>query len=177
MRNVKNYFEDSDLAIVNLEGTLTNASKHADKKFVFRGPPEFAKILSSSGIDAVTIANNHTYDYLQTGYADTVKNLEAEDIAFFGNEYKKVMEVNGIKVGLFGMNVLSNSGGYKDFVRDAVKELKDAGAQLIIAYYHWGIELAHYPHATQTAVGRFSIDEGCDLVLGSHPHVLQGIEE
>ncbi|MDR1560712.1 MAG: CapA family protein [Clostridiales bacterium] len=177
LRGVKDIFEESDLAIVNLEGPLTNEMAHAQKAFVFRGPPEFARILSSSGVDAVTLANNHTYDYLQAGYSDTVNSLTDEGVAYFGNEYRTIKEVNGIKIGMFGFPIWNSSQNNKNLISESIKELKASGAGLIIAYYHWGIELDNYPNPAQKAIGRFSIDEGCDLVLGSHPHVIQGIEE
>ena len=165
------------MAIVNLEGTFTNSGKHADKQFVFRGPPEFAKILSLSGVDAVSIANNHSFDYLQSGYKDTVNALEAEGITYFGNDYIAVKEVNGVKVGMFGFLVWNASNENKKLIKARVEQLKESGAQLIIAYYHWGIENTNYPNAAQKTLGRYSIDIGCDLVLGSHPHVMQGIEK
>ena len=176
-RNVKSIFEASGFTIVNLEGALTNAGKHAEKAFVFRGPPEFGKILSSSGVDAVSLANNHTYDYMQQGYSDTINVLEDEGISYFGNEYTVIKEVDGVNIGMFGFTVWDSSTTNKNRISLAIKKHRALGADLIIAYYHWGIEGSNYPNAAQKEIGRFSIDEGCDLVLGTHPHVLQGIEE
>ena len=177
LQYVKHIFEEDDLTIVNLEGPLTEAAAHEDKGYVFRGPPHFAKILSSSGVDAVTLANNHSKDFLETGYRDTVEALEAEGVAYFGNEFNTVMEIKGIKVGLFGLRVWYDGRDVRDRITAAIGDLRNRGAQLIIAYYHWGEENNNTPSPYQRTMGRFTIDSGADLLLGSHPHVLQGIEE
>ena len=177
LRNIAHIFYESDLSIVNLEGTLTYAEEHMDKQFVFRGPPHFAQILSSSHVDAVTISNNHTIDFGQRGYEDTVAALRAEDIAYFGNEFKTIMEVNGIQVGMFGYRIWQDTAENRNRISAAIAYLQDRGAQLIIAYYHWGIERENHPEQYQINIGRYTIRNGADLVLGAHPHVVQGIEE
>jgi len=177
LRNIAHIFYESDLAIVNLEGTLTYETEHMDKEFVFRGPPHFAQILSSSYVDAVTISNNHTIDYGQQGYRDTVNALRAEDIVYFGNEFKTIMEVNGIQVGMFGYRIWQDTAENRNRIRAAITNLEYRGAQLIIAYFHWGVERANYPEQYQINIGRYTIRNGADLVLGAHPHVVQGIEE
>lgn len=177
LENVRHIFEQDDLTIVNLEGPLTDAKSHLDKGYVFRGPPHFSKILSSSGVDAVTLANNHSKDFLEAGYQDTVDALEEEGVAYFGNEFNTILEINGIKVGLFGHIVWYDAADNRKKITSSIEELLDGGAELIIAYYHWGIERSTTPSAYQRAIGRFTIDSGAHLVLGSHPHVIQGIEE
>ena len=176
LRNVRHIFEADDLTILNLEGTLTYATEHMDKQFVFRGPPHFAKILSSSYVDVVTISNNHTIDFFDVGYRDTIQSLEAEGIAYFGNEFNTIMEVNGIYVGLFGFRIWHDSTYNRNRIITAVNELEERGAQLIIAYFHWGVESRNMPEQYQRDIGRFTIENGVHLVLGAHPHVLQGIE-
>jgi len=177
LRNVKQIFEEDDLTIVNLEGPLTEAKAHVDKGYVFRGPPHFAKILSSSGVESVTLANNHSKDFLEAGYRDTVEALEAEGVAYFGNEFNTIIEIRGIKVGLFGFSVWYDGRDVRNRIAAAIDDLRDRGAQLVIAYYHWGVEGVNAPSSYQRSMGRFTIDSGADLVLGAHPHVLQGIEE
>jgi len=176
LRNVRHIFAESDITILNLEGTLTYATEHMDKEFVFRGPPHFAQILSSSYVDVVTIANNHTIDFFDRGYRDTIAALEAEGIAYFGNEFNTLMEVNGIKVGMFGFRIWFDSAENRNRITAAIQDLQNQGAQLIIAYYHWGVENSNMPEQYQINIGRHTIDSGAHLVLGAHPHVLQGIE-
>jgi poly-gamma-glutamate synthesis protein (capsule biosynthesis protein) len=147
-----------------------------DKPFVFRGPPHFAKILSYGAVDVVTIANNHTIDFFDAGYRDTLQSLDAEGIAYFGNEFRTVMEINGIHVGLFGFRIWNPYNQNRDNIINAVSYLRDKGAQVIIAFYHWGTENVYWPEEYQRTIGQFSIANGVDLVLGAHPHVVQGIE-
>jgi len=176
-RNIAHVFYESCLSIVNLEGTLTYADEHMDKEFVFRGPPHFAQILSTSYVDAVTISNNHTIDYFQRGYDDTVNALRAEGIVYFGNEFKTIMEVNGIQVGMFGYRIWQDTAENRNRIRAAIANLQERGAQLVIAYFHWGVERENFPEQYQINIGRYTIRNGADLVLGAHPHVIQGIEE
>ena len=177
LRNVAHIFYESDISMVNLEGTLTYATQHMDKQFVFRGPPHFAQILSSSHVDIVTISNNHTIDFFQQGYNDTRQALTDHGITYFGNEFKTIQEVNGIYVGFFGYRIWHDSAENRTRVRNAISYLQNRGAQLIIAYYHWGTEHVNFPEQYQINIGRYSIRHGADLVLGAHPHVIQGIEE
>lgn len=175
--NVRHIFGESDLSIVNLEGVLTDITEpHMDKQFVFRGPPHFARILTYGNINAVTIANNHTIDFFDRGYRDTAAALEREDIAYFGNEFNTIMEINGIYVGLFGFRVWNDGSYNRSRITNAINDLKDRGAQLIIAYHHWGVERVTYPEQYQINMGRFTIQQGAHLVLGAHPHVLNGVE-
>jgi poly-gamma-glutamate synthesis protein (capsule biosynthesis protein) len=176
--NVADIFYESDLTVVNLEGTLTDISyPHMDKEFVFRAPVHFAQILAEGHIDAVSIANNHTQDYFLRGYNDTRDALTAANIEYFGNEYLNIIEVNGVKVGLFGHRIWADFRENRSRITKSISDLKAQGAELIIAYFHWGTENENFPEQYQINIGRFTINEGADLVLGSHPHVIQGIEK
>ena len=177
LRNVRYIFEEDDLTVANLEGALTDATSHAEKTYVMRGPPHFTAILSSSGVEAVTLANNHSKDFFERGYTETIESLEASGVMYFGNESNTILEINGIRVGLFGYLLWYGGRSQERLISASIGDLKERGAQLIIAYYHWGTELNNIPDSYQRALGRFSIDSGADLVLGAHPHVLQGIEE
>jgi len=174
--NVREIFANDDLTIVNLETTLTNATKKAEKKFRFKGLPEFTEIIKMGNIEAVNIANNHTMDYLEQGYNDTIENLKKADIGFFGNNHKYVTTIKDIKIGLLGYNGWSNSENVKKQIKNDIESLKADGCQLVIVSFHWGIERKNYPNSVQKDLGRFTIDSGADLVLGHHPHVVQGIE-
>ena len=177
MRGVKHIFQADEISIVNFEGTLTDATAHSSTQpYVFRGPAHFAKILSSSGINVASLANNHSRDFFVAGYQDTRDALEAEGVSTIGDDHTLILEVNDIRVGMFGFNFWGDSRAIRDKITAAIEELRAGGAQLIIAYYHWGGELDTRPRPYQRAVGRFTIDSGADLVLGAHAHVLQGIE-
>jgi len=176
LKDFRHIFEEDDLTIVNLEGTLTDVELHRDRTFVFKGPPHLARVLSSSGVEAVSLANNHTMDFLAEGYQDTKEALDVENIIWFGNESNAITEIKGISVGMFGFLAWSGTRNIEKLVSAAIDDLRDRGAQLIIAYFHWGSEYATMPNNSQRAIARYAIDNGADLVLGAHPHVMQGIE-
>ena len=176
LKNVKSIFEADDLTIANLEGTFTNLSTRADKTYAFKGPAEFVKILTSSSVEAVTLANNHSRDYGAQSLTDTRNTLDAAGVIHFGYDVTKVVEVKGIKVGLVGIYELIDHTGRAQQVKDNIAKVKSEGADIVIVIFHWGIERDAAPNSHQTMLGRLAIDEGADLVCGHHPHVLQGIE-
>jgi len=175
LQNVRHIFEEDDLTIVNLEGVFTDETRHMGKRFNHRADPRFVEMLSSSGVDIVSLANNHTEDYFEKGYTDTIEHLESVGVAYFGNEFNTIMEIKGIKVGLFGYLMWAWMED-ESKILESIEELKEKGADVIIAYFHWGEEYVHTPNQSQRRLGRFTIDNGADLVLGTHPHIVQGIE-
>jgi poly-gamma-glutamate synthesis protein (capsule biosynthesis protein) len=168
-------FYNDDLTMVNFEGTLTTATSSAVKTFVFKGRPEYAAILPAGSIDVVTVANNHSMDYLQQGFQDTLQNLSPY-VAVSGYEQMPIVTVKGVKIG-FASNIgWSFDESQKRFIRDAVGNLRATGADLVVFNYHWGIERTYHSNATQQAIAHYCIDQGADLVIGHHPHVAQETE-
>ncbi len=176
-KNVKSIFASDDLTIVNMEGTLTESEKRQDKKFAFKGIPEYAQILVEGDIEAANLANNHSKDYGAQSYTDTITNLENAGVATFGYDRTVVMDVKGVKVGLIGIYELALGLGCQDQLLENLNIVKEQGAQIIIVSFHWGIEREYYPNSRQKTLAHLAIDNGADLVVGHHPHVLQGIEE
>lgn len=176
-RNVKDIFEADDLTIVNLETTLTTANKAAEKKFRFKADPSYVEILKEGSIEAVSIANNHTLDYLEKGYKDTLATLKEAEVGYFGYEHRYITEIRGIKIGVLGFVCWEVKDKQKEEIKNAIAKLKEDGADLVIVMFHWGIERDYWPNNVQKKLSRFAIDNGADLVLGAHPHVVQGIEE
>ena len=176
MKNVKSIFENDDLTIVNLEGPLTTYSVMAEKQYRFKGNPIYTEVLKQGSIEAVNIANNHTFDYFDLGYFDTVSNLSQADIGYSGNGHIYLTEIKGVKIGMFGFAGWDIGKQKKSDIKKVVEDLKNRGANLIIASFHWGEERKYTPNQTQKELGRYCIDIGVDLVLGHHPHVIQGIE-
>lgn len=170
---VKTIFENDDLTIVNLETTLTNATKKADKKFRFKGEPSYVNILKKGNIEMVNIANNHIYDYLNKGFLDTIKNLENAGILYSGEGYTQYYSIKDITIASIGYRGWSTN--IKDQLAKDIKEAKKK-ADIIVISFHWGQEYTYYPNQTQISLGRFAIDQGADIVTGHHPHVIQGIE-
>ena len=98
-------------------------------------------------------------------------------IATFGFEHVALLDVDGVKVGLTGIYELAEHLEKKQQVKENIAALKEAGAELIIVNFHWGIEREYVPNDTQKTLAHLAVDEGADLVIGHHPHVLQGIEK
>ena len=175
-KNVRSILEEDDLSIINLEGTFTDSDQRQEKTFAFKADPEYVSILTGSSIEAANLANNHSRDYGEESYTDTVETLEQAGIASFGYDQVDILEVNGVKVGLTGIYELAEHLDKQEEVRTNIAALKEAGAQVIIVTFHWGIENEYLPNDTQKTLAHLAIDEGADLVIGHHPHVLQGIE-
>lgn len=176
-KNVRSILEEDDLSIINFEGTLTTSDQRAEKKFAFKADPEYVKILTGSSVEAANMANNHSSDYGKDSLTDTISTLEEAGIATFGYEEVNILEVNGIKVGLAGIYELAEHEKKKQQVKENIAALKEAGSDLIIVNFHWGVEREYVPNEVQKMLAHLAIDEGADLVIGHHPHVLQGVEK
>ena len=176
LQNVKDIFSADDLTIANFEGTLTDSDEREDKTFAFKAPASYASILTGGSVEAVNTANNHSHDYGEQSFNDTLAALDDAGIVHFGYDETAVMDVKGIKVGLVGIYELYDHLEREQQLKDNIAKVKADGAQLIVVIFHWGNETETVPDNNQTTLGRIAIDEGADLVCGHHPHVLQGIE-
>ena len=176
LQNVKDIFSADDLTIANFEGTLTDSDEREDKTFAFKAPASYASILTGGSVEAVNTANNHSHDYGDQSFDDTLAALDDAGIVHFGYDETAVMNVKGIKVGLVGIYELYDHLEREQQLKDNIAKVKADGAQLIVVIFHWGNETETVPDSNQTTLGRIAIDEGADLVCGHHPHVLQGIE-
>lgn len=173
---VRPLFEEDDLTIVNFEGTLSDRGTRADKTFAFRGDPEYVKILTGSSVEAANLANNHSSDYGTVSLTDTRDILEENGIVTCrGEENVSLKEVNGVQVGLVGINYLNDQ--MRTELDSAIIKAKDMGAEVIILSIHWGMEKDTSANEDQIEAAHRAIDLGADLVIGTHPHVLQGIEK
>ena len=176
LQNVRSIFSADDLTIANFEGTLTDSDEREDKTFAFKAPASYASILSGSSVEAVNTANNHSHDYGDQSFDDTLAALDDAGIVHFGYDETAVMDIKGIKVGMVGIYELYDHLGREQQLKDNIAKVKADGAQLIVVIFHWGNETETVPDSNQTTLGRMAIDLGADLVCGHHPHVLQGIE-
>ncbi|MGN0997245.1 MAG: CapA family protein [Candidatus Ventricola sp.] len=168
-------FGTDDLTLINFEGTLTEQTQKKEKKFNFKGPAEYTDILTLGSVEAVTIANNHTLDYGEAGRDETVANLEQAGLTVSGGGVLGVFEKDGVKVGMTGY-CFPYANGKKDITKD-VKALREMGCQIVIASFHWGSEYRDDFTAEQRSIGRAAIKAGADVVVGHHPHIVQGIEQ
>ena len=175
LKNVAPVFAEDDLTIVNFEGTLSNQGTRQDKQFAFRGKPEYVQVLTTSSVEAANLANNHSADYGDVSLTDTIKYLNEAGISNFIGTNTAMREINGISVGLVGINALNEEETGK--LEKAIGSVKSLGAQLVIVSMHWGEEKATAPNEQKIELAHKAVDLGADLVIGTHPHVLQGIEK
>ncbi len=174
-RNVLPIFEEDDLTMVNLEGTLTNRGTRQDKTYAFRGKPEYVSVLTAGSVEAVSLANNHSLDYGEISLSDTKEALDTVGVWWVENLHTLVKEVEGVRIGMIGLYDLNGSALVN--LSKGIEQVKGEDAQLIIVQVHWGIEGEAVPTARQREIAHAAIDAGADMVMGHHPHVLQGLEE
>lgn len=177
---VKSIFENDDLTVVNFEGTLTDATDEADKQWHFKGDGAFARILPAASVEVALLTNNHCGDYLEQGYADTVRHLSAEGVGLVEENEPFVTTVNGVSVVIIGDSSVvgedtTHTDGVAERVLAQIARWKN-GRTIVVVDMHWGSEYTEAPSEWQRATARAFIDAGADLVVGQHPHIVQGIE-
>lgn len=170
---VQELFGTDDFTFVNLECALTDYNVPAEKEYRFRGLPAYAEILKLGSVEAVTLANNHSLDYGQTGLKDTRKALETWSIAAGGDKETFLYTTErGLRIGVYTAYHVSKAG-----IREAVSALQEQGAQVIITAFHMGTEGSYTPTAWQQEICRYAAECGAHIVYNSHPHVLQPMEQ
>ena len=174
-RNVAQYLSTDDFTMVNLEGPLGEVGNLVPKQHNFRGPVKYVNVLLEGSVEAVTIANNHTMDYGPACYASTVETLTEAGVPFVERDSTLLLPLEGgLTLGIYG-----TSYEYVDeeALTAGIAGLKEQGADIVIYAAHWGVEGSYVPHPYQEKLGRMAIDAGADIVFGTHPHVLQPVEE
>lgn len=174
-KGVKKVFAKDDLTLVNCEGTLSNRGSRANKQWAFRGKPSYVNILKKGSIEAVSFANNHTRDYGEISYKDTMSILKKAKIAYATESKVTIKKVNGIKVGLVAITSVGATCEPVSRLKKLMKDVKKKKAEVIIVSMHSGIEGTQTLSAIQTKLSHTAIDMGADLVIGHHPHVMQRI--
>ena len=181
--NVKQYFDDDEYTFGNLECTFSDQYLQSIEYFNFRAPTTSANILTEGGVDFVTTANNHSDDFNNAGKRDTWETLENYGVAYGKNDEAQIVTTpSGLKIGIY-CHYNKDYGDYRpdeEKALAAIQELKEQEPDLIICMFHMGIELNYYPEdkTPETCkICRRCIDEGADIVYGSHSHCLQPIEE
>lgn len=176
--NMQELFQNDDLTVVNLEGVLSdsNRNENKDKTYRFRGPTAFVDILTRSGIEAVNLANNHTQDFGKQGYTATQETLAAAGVGYFGSRSVYIFEKDGIKVAFFGLNSTAFNGN-KAWAKEEIARLKqEEGVNAVVFTFHAGQEYGKHRNQAQETYAHYMIDAGADLIIGHHPHVVQGME-
>lgn len=176
--NVYDIFSSDDMTIVNLEGPLTRAEERRENQtYCISGEPEYVEILTAGSVEAVSMANNHRLDYFEQGSKDTVDAVKDAGIVYAYDNNLGIYETKGIRIGFVSVNEVGQGAGVEKYLKEGFALLREEGVDLILANCHWGIERENYPEEYQQSLGKKCIDWGADLVIGHHPHVIQGIEE
>ena len=175
LANVRSLLEGDDFTMLSMEGALCDPGlPFRQENFAYRGPLEFAQILSGSGVEAVSLANDHSHDYGERGYESTLAGLEFQEIAYVEDAGTLLYTTDsGLTIGVVGIAFpdLTLNG-----LKDAVKTLREQGAEIIVWSVHWGQENAAAPTQVQTQQAHAAIDAGVDIVFGSNPHRVQKVE-
>jgi poly-gamma-glutamate synthesis protein (capsule biosynthesis protein) len=187
--------ERADIATVNLEGVASErGSPWPDKAFHFRGPPAILLAAErSAGIDVVTVANNHSLDYGRQAFRDTLRTARRVGIATVGGgasltgaRRPAVLRAGGLRIAFLGYDDIqedfhASPGSSGTAPADPALIAEDVRAarkraDLVVVWFHWGIELETTPDERQRELAQAALGAGATLVLGAHPHVLQPIE-
>ncbi len=187
-------FRNDDITLVNLENPVTTRGKPRVKPFTFRMHPRFLPVLPKAGIDIVTLANNHIYDFGREGLFDTIEYLDSIGVKRIGagrNDVEArtpvVVTTKGKAIAFLGYYGPGESPAATrtregvaprnlPIIREDIAGLKRRNVDYIVVTFHWGTEKATVPDKSQQIMARAVIDAGADAVIGHHPHVLQGIE-
>lgn len=191
---VKPIFEAADLAIANYETTAGGAEKGFTGYPAFNSPDETIDAIKDAGIDVITTVNNHSLDTGREGLERTVKVMREKGLPSVGTYDKKpksrvyMHEVKDIDVAILAYTEMVNSVGIDFSVKEMnemlnlmdeqtikgdVAEAKELGADLILSFMHWGEEYFEEPNERQIEFAEMMAAEGVDIILGSHPHVIQ----
>jgi len=185
---IKDIFAASDIIFGNLETVVSIRGRQKEKSVVFRASPDKIRYLKQAGFNILNLANNHIMDYGQEGLNDSVKNLKAHNIHIVGIKLDKyynpvIKNIHGIKLGFLGYtdvgitrNPIGPIGFKENRVYHDVSLLKKS-ADVIIVSLHWGEEFVSFPSPKQQKIARKIIDNGADIIVGHHPHVIQGMEK
>lgn len=196
---VKEYFQNDDVTIGNLETSITTKdTKWPEKTYNFRGDPKNLKFMKEAGVDVVALGNNHSLDYGYEGFLDTLNHLDKSEIKRVGGGKNKkeaiegiILDKNDIKIGILSFSRVVPSvdwyatskrpgivGAYDGHIKDVlerVREIKEE-VDILVLSIHWGVEGSTTPRKEEIALAKKLIDGGVDIIMGHHPHVLQGIE-
>lgn len=174
---LQSLFGTDDCTVVNLEGVLSASREDPapGKQFRFIGDPGYGAILSQGSVECVNLANNHTLDFGPRGYRDTLEALDQAGVAYVGEDAVTVVEKDGMRIGLTG-SLTGLAGDRGRNLECQMEALRAVGCQWIAHSMHGGVEYAPQPSARQRGAAAYAAGSGAALVVGHHPHVVQGLE-
>ena len=193
---IKSYISNADIAVGNLETTFAGGNKAYSGYPTFNSPPQLAKDVQDLGIDVLTTSNNHSMDSGYNGLINTIDTLDDLGISHTGTfkseeDKNKILikDVNGVKIAFlsytYGTNGIAIPKGKeycinlidKDLIKKQLESAKAQNPDVICVSMHWGIEYKLQPNTEQTDLADYLFENGADIILGSHPHVLEPMEK
>lgn len=192
---VHDYLSSFDAVIPNLEGPVSDKGTKVGSIYSFRMDPKAIDVFPYANIRAVNIANNHAWDYGREAFEDTLRRLKENGVGYFGGGMDEaeayapyVIEKDGIRVGLLGFTEFLEFARARNEtsgiafaetkkIKSAIQEAKNRNFDAIIVVFHFGEEYLSEPIERQIFLARLAIDEGADMVVGHHPHVIESSEE
>ena len=176
-RNLAALTAQDDLTVANLEGVLSDRElNRVSKEFNFRGPTAYTGILKEGSVECVTLANNHSHDYENAGYEDTVRALKDAGVAYFGTDSMAVWRNDdGLMIGFLGVSGSLSGSRFKAYEEQS-RILKSLGCAAVITVMHTGTEYEYEPDGYQRQVVDRALSCETSLIIGHHPHVVQGYE-
>jgi len=175
------FFMGMDLITANLEGPFADSRRATTKEIVFRFDPLLLPMLQKYNFGLFGLANNHTLDMSNAGFIESKKNLSAAGFDYYGSQYRVdddsliIKQVGDFKIGFIGLND-TNSPIEKTAVKKLIDKAKHIGADKIIVSIHWGYEYKEISNTNQRELAHYFIDNGADIIIGHHPHVVQEME-
>lgn len=175
--NVAEILTADDLTLANLECSFSDKRLESQSQYAFCGQTKYAESLALGGVDCVSMANNHTHDFGSVGVADTAAALENVRVAGIQGNQSMCFDLGHddgttLRVGIY---VLPFNGS-ADQMKKGAARLREEGADIVIACMHAGAEKIYVPTARQTYLAHAAVNGGADVVVGTHPHVLQPAE-
>lgn len=194
--DIKNYTLSSDITIGSLETTFAGKEKGYSNYPTFNTPDSLATALKDIGVDVVSLAGNHALDYGYTGLCRTIDVFDNIGLSHLGTyktaeDQEKILikDVKGVKIAFinytYGTNGIPLPSGKdfcvnlidKDFIKKQINQAKEQNVDMIVACMHWGTEYRTTANSEQKDLANFLFENGVDVILGNHPHVLEPMEK
>lgn len=176
----KELLKSADILFINLETPLLKNCPVTHEGMIFCGDERSVEGLKDVNVDVVNIANNHSYNHGLDGVNETVELLEKNNFLVTGNKKPAILDVNDKKFGFLGYNDIGTQeeGITWADIPTMEKEINDLKTKVdfVIVQFHWGVEYVYDPSQRQRELGQKAIDFGADLIIGNHPHWVQGVE-
>lgn len=194
-RYIKKYFENSDFVFGNLETVTAGKSRGYSTYPLFNSPDEYITALKDAGFNLLTTANNHAFDKGEKGLLRTIEQLDKNDISYTGTfkserdrDSVRIFNIKGIRIAFLAysygtngipvpkgrpylINLIDTSLIHKD-----IKRARKSGAEIVLVYFHFGYQYSRMPNDFQNRIVNETINDGADIIIGGHPHVLQPVK-